>query len=92
MSGECNVCGQWGCVEKRHCAFKNEFDRLETENQRLINIATVLYAKLALTGELRQHWMLPALTECRQMLEEFDSLTWEKAFAAAKELNGEKRI
>ena len=34
MSGECNVCGQ-NHAEIRHCAFKDEIDRLEAENKKL---------------------------------------------------------
>lgn len=26
MSGECNVCGQYGCVERNHCPFVGDND------------------------------------------------------------------
>ena len=35
MSGECDVCGQNGCVEINHCAFKAEIDALTAEVERL---------------------------------------------------------
>lgn len=35
MSGECNECGVTGCVERNHCAFKDEIARLTAEVERL---------------------------------------------------------
>lgn len=37
MSGECNVCGQRGCVEQTHCAFAGEISRLREELERWRN-------------------------------------------------------
>lgn len=35
MSGECNECGVTGCVERNHCAFRDEIARLTAQCERL---------------------------------------------------------
>lgn len=42
MSGECDVCGQTGCVESKHCSFA---DHLTEQDARIAEIEAALAAR-----------------------------------------------
>ena len=69
MSGECNVCGQTGCLEFNHCAFKEDFDELRAENKRLkVLLNKILSEAFRETDALT--WASELVREIEQALKE----------------------